>query len=186
MMRSIFMTLLAAQTYFRYNMVATMLLKHADILARVKTINGGDGELKSMSITHLDYIKFYATNMEDLTIMISSTNTFVENPPNAAPCHVITFYNSAKRFLEEQKAVFVDHHIDCSGEIELLNTPMSQTRTKSITVLKIFFIFTRQHIKDQEERKEPRMLGLKIYRVESAESCRSFSQTLILQSWRRR
>lgn len=64
---------------------------------------------KGLGITHLDDIELFATTTEVLPILIREANSFMENPSKSAPFHALTFYTSAKTFLPELRAVFVEY-----------------------------------------------------------------------------
>lgn len=64
----------------RIHPVAKMTLKKEGIRYVLESLNGGDGEWKSQSTSHLDDIGLYREGTEDLSFPTRAPSSFVKSP----------------------------------------------------------------------------------------------------------
>lgn len=115
------------------------------------------GKLKSLAIPNFHDNAFYKANMYVLSVLTRAVINFVKYVMSSAPSYAPTIYSNAKTFLGKLRAAFPNHHKGPIGDIvAFLNTPLSHTRTTSISFLQIFF--SCMHLKryDAGDRKGPR------------------------------
>lgn len=130
---------MSAQSYYRYFLVAKMMLTHEGFFALIESLNGDDAGSKSLDISHLHDIGLYTATTKEPLILISTASNFVKNPNTPAFFHVRTFYSSAKTFLGKLRTIFFNHLSDSASEcFESLNKPTYHTRTTRIPLLQMF------------------------------------------------
>lgn len=83
---------------------------------------------------------------------LEAVGNFVKNPIKVVFFNASTFLTSAKKTLEEVKAVYVDHHTDCYWKLaEILNSIASYMKARSIQLLQMLFSLTRLQICSQRD-----------------------------------
>lgn len=70
MMASDFLTGMGAQSYYRFNRVFKMMMRHKVVLPLAESLNSDDDRSKSLSISHLDDIGLYTATTEKLPVLI--------------------------------------------------------------------------------------------------------------------
>lgn len=106
----------------------------------MESLNDDGVGSKLLGSSHLDDTDLYTVNTEELPTFITAAGNFCEEYKKPTPFHVPTFSASARMFLGELGAMFVNHHPDSASEfVAFLNTPVSNTCVTSILLLHIFF-----------------------------------------------
>lgn len=107
-----------------------------------------------MGISQFDDLGLYTTTTEELPSLIRVASNFMKNLNTPAPFHVPTIFTSAEAFLEEQRAVFIDHRTNSALELaEFFNKHISHTRTTRILVLQTFLSCMCSPSHDLTDRK---------------------------------
>lgn len=138
-----------------------MMLTHERVLAfaLVESLNGDDAGLKNLGIYHLVDIGLYTVTTENLPILIRAARNLVKNKPNKrASFNAPTIYINAKTFLGGGSEGFVSHssYRLCFGALEIvvfLNSLISRTHTKSISMWQMFSNCMRLYRYDPTDRK---------------------------------
>lgn len=113
------------------------MLKPESGLPHVKSTNSDDGCLENVRIFDSDYVALYVANTEVIPILFRGAPNLARTVAKPAPFHECIFQTRSRIFLVELKVLFFDHRKNSSREfLGLSKTPMSQTRTTSITLLK--------------------------------------------------
>lgn len=83
----------------------------------------------------------YKDTAKRLSIVIGVVSNIVKNSYKTASMQANNFHHSAKIYLGELRAVFVDRRTNSVLDVfDFLNVPMSHTRKIGIRLLETFFI----------------------------------------------
>lgn len=116
MIGSVLLTRMSAQPYNRYIGVARKISRHEGVLPLVESLNADHAGLKRLGISHLHVNSLYTVTAEEIIILIRLVSNFVKNANEPVSFHAPTFCTSAKMFMGELRAVFVDYHVDSASD----------------------------------------------------------------------
>lgn len=74
----------------------------------MEILNGDDGGLKCLGVSHLHDLGMYKANSKYLPNLIRTMSKFVKNQTIPALFYTPTFHTSSETFLGRLRAVFVD------------------------------------------------------------------------------
>lgn len=138
-----------SQSHYRYMRVVMMILRQNGVFALVKSLNSDYARSGGLKFCNFGNLAFYTATTDKLPMIIRAASGFVNKTSKLARFHAPAIYISATTFQGGQRAVFVDHKTDPSGNFaEFLNAQMFHTSTKNISILQTFYNYNCLHIYD--------------------------------------
>lgn len=165
-----------------------MLLRRKSVFSLLESLNADDAVLHSLGSSHSNDIGLYTGTKEKLPLLKALKTRFMKSSIKPTSVPVITFYTSAKMFLKEPSAVFVDQRTNPTSKVVELLKSVGTTRTRQAPLFSRSFsaVFVCTALSHRTET-ELGTLGLKVFSTRLSKRCRRFSRPLIPHSrmrWR--